>query len=157
MVAGLGLQGFAHKKGDATNNFQDREPGVVTSMISNLKWESLEQRCAKARTVLMYKIIHNLVEIRCCQFIWIPVLIAPYSVFSNVNSLSNKTVTMFHNLFCTISTKLCMILYIRTVLAFAHFCSRDSHFKLEIIDVTTKLWNIVTVLFESEFTLENTE
>ena len=33
-------------------------------MISNLKWESLEQRRAKARTVLMYKIIHNLVEIR---------------------------------------------------------------------------------------------
>jgi hypothetical protein len=33
-------------------------------MISNLKWESLEQRLAKARTVLMYKIIHDLVEIR---------------------------------------------------------------------------------------------
>jgi len=30
-------------------------------MISNLKWESLEQRCAKAKTVLMNKIIHNLV------------------------------------------------------------------------------------------------
>jgi hypothetical protein len=33
-------------------------------IISNLKWESLEQRRAKARTVLMYKIIHNLVEVR---------------------------------------------------------------------------------------------
>ena len=29
-----------------------------------------------------------------------------------------------------------MILYIRTVLSFARLCSRDSHFKLEIIDVT---------------------
>jgi hypothetical protein len=48
----------------ASNNFQDREPGGVTYMISNLKWESLEQRLAKARTVLMYKIIHDLVEIR---------------------------------------------------------------------------------------------
>jgi hypothetical protein len=38
-------------------------------MISNLKWESLEQRCAKARTVLMYKIIHNLVEIRAEQVV----------------------------------------------------------------------------------------
>jgi hypothetical protein len=46
-----------------SNNFQDREPGVVTSIISNLKWESLEQRRAKARSVLMYKIVHNLVEI----------------------------------------------------------------------------------------------
>ena len=34
-----------------------------------------------------------------------------------------------------ISTKLCMILYISTILAFVRFCSRDSHFKLEIIDV----------------------
>ena len=47
-----------------SNNFQDREPGAVTSIISHLKWESLEQRHAKARSVLMYKIIHNLVEIR---------------------------------------------------------------------------------------------
>jgi hypothetical protein len=39
-----------------SNNFQDREPGAVTSIISNLKWESLEQRRAKARSVLMYKI-----------------------------------------------------------------------------------------------------
>jgi hypothetical protein len=31
------------------NNFYDREPGVVTSMISRLQWESLEWR-AKART-----------------------------------------------------------------------------------------------------------
>ena len=101
---------------------------------------------------------------QCCQFIWIPVLIAPYSVFSNVNSLSNKTVTMFHNLFCTISTKLCMILYIRTVLAFAHLCSRDSHFKLEIIDVTTpgsRSWKLLVAnsaaprCTESSYKLKN--
>ena len=41
-----------------SNNFQDREPGAVTSIISNLKWESLEQRRTKARSVLMYKIVH---------------------------------------------------------------------------------------------------
>jgi hypothetical protein len=46
-----------------SNNFQDREPGAVTSIISNLKWESLEQRREKARSVLMYKIVHNFVEI----------------------------------------------------------------------------------------------
>jgi hypothetical protein len=34
-----------------SNNFQVREPGTVTSMISNLKWESLEQRRTKVRTV----------------------------------------------------------------------------------------------------------
>jgi len=45
-----------------SNNFQDREPGAVTSMI--LKCESRWKRCTKARSVLMYKIINNLVEIR---------------------------------------------------------------------------------------------
>jgi len=39
-----------------------------------------------------------------------------------------------------ISTKLCMILYIGTVLTFARICSRDSDFKLEIIDVTFCSW-----------------
>jgi hypothetical protein len=36
------------------NNFYDREPGVVTSMISRLQWGSLEQRRAKARATFMY-------------------------------------------------------------------------------------------------------
>ena len=43
-----------------SNNSQDRESRADTV---HLKWESLEQRHAKTRTVLMYKIIHNLVEI----------------------------------------------------------------------------------------------
>ena len=45
------------------NNFYDREPGVVTSMISRLQWESLEQRRAKARATIMYKIVNNLVDV----------------------------------------------------------------------------------------------
>ena len=32
-------------------------------MISDLGWESLEQRRAKTRAVLMYKIVNNLVDI----------------------------------------------------------------------------------------------
>jgi hypothetical protein len=36
-----------------------------------------------------------------------------------------------------ISTKLCVILFIRTVLVFARVCSRSSHFKLVFIDVTS--------------------
>ena len=45
------------------NNFYDREPGVVTSVISRLQWESLEQRRAKARAIFMYKIVNNLVDV----------------------------------------------------------------------------------------------
>ena len=35
------------------NNFYNREPGAVTAMISELSWETLEQRRAKTRAVLM--------------------------------------------------------------------------------------------------------
>ena len=45
------------------NNFYDREPGSVKAMISDLGWESLEQRRAKIRAILMYKIVNNLVDI----------------------------------------------------------------------------------------------
>ena len=45
------------------NNFYDREPGSVKAMISDLGWESLEQRRAKTRDILMYKIVNNLVDI----------------------------------------------------------------------------------------------
>jgi hypothetical protein len=39
------------------------ELGAVTAMLSELSWETLEQRRAKTRAVLMYKIINNLVDI----------------------------------------------------------------------------------------------
>ncbi len=45
------------------NNFHDRDPGAVTSMLTNLGWESLEQRRAKARAISMYKITNNLVDV----------------------------------------------------------------------------------------------
>jgi hypothetical protein len=32
-------------------------------MIDHLNWESLEQRCQKARVIMLYKIIHNEVDI----------------------------------------------------------------------------------------------
>ena len=36
----------------------------VTSMLSNLKWDTLEQRRAQEKTTLMYKITHDLVHIQ---------------------------------------------------------------------------------------------
>ena len=35
----------------------------VTDMILQLKWDTLEQRRLKARTGMMYRILHNLVVI----------------------------------------------------------------------------------------------
>jgi hypothetical protein len=44
------------------NNLYDREPGSVKAMISDLSLESLEQRRAKTRAVIMYKSVNNLVD-----------------------------------------------------------------------------------------------
>ena len=42
-----------------------------------------------------------------------------------------------------ISTKLCMILYIRTVLAFACLCSRDSHFRCTVSALGSRSWELL--------------
>ena len=45
------------------NDYTSRQPGAVTEMIKNLKWESLQSRRKKARLVLIYKINWGLVEV----------------------------------------------------------------------------------------------
>ena len=40
-----------------------REPGVVTELLSSLKWQSLAERCMAARLAMMYKTVHGLVDI----------------------------------------------------------------------------------------------
>jgi hypothetical protein len=50
-----------------TNNYDYR--ASVTSMLQELKWESLEQRRLKARVTMGYKIIHGLVAIPTLQLI----------------------------------------------------------------------------------------
>jgi hypothetical protein len=49
------------------NNFYDREPGSVKAMISDLGWESLEQRREKTRAILMYKIAINITYSSRCK------------------------------------------------------------------------------------------
>ena len=46
-----------------TNNYRDRTPGCMTTMVQELNWETLQQRRKTSRLVMMYKIIHGLVDI----------------------------------------------------------------------------------------------
>ena len=46
-----------------TNNYRDYVPGAVTNMITQLGWESLEDRRTKSRLTMMYKISHGLVDV----------------------------------------------------------------------------------------------
>ena len=45
-----------------TNRYE-RTPGCVTDMLKTLEWETLEQRRAKARVVMGYRIVNSLVRI----------------------------------------------------------------------------------------------
>ena len=45
------------------NNYTDRTPGCVTSMLQKLQWESLESRRYKNRLTMLYKINHGLVDV----------------------------------------------------------------------------------------------
>ena len=44
------------------NNYKDRSPGCVTSMLENLKWTSLEHRRRQIRLGMLYKINKGLVD-----------------------------------------------------------------------------------------------
>ena len=47
----------------ATNNYVDRSPGSVTSMLKNLKWSRLKQWRQQTRLGMLYKINNDLVDI----------------------------------------------------------------------------------------------
>jgi hypothetical protein len=46
-----------------TGNYWDRSPGCVTAMIADLGWESLEERRKHIRLSMLYKIVHEQVDI----------------------------------------------------------------------------------------------
>jgi hypothetical protein len=45
------------------NDYTNRTPGCVTSMLTSLEWQTLEQRRRISRLFMMYKIQHQLVDI----------------------------------------------------------------------------------------------
>ena len=45
------------------NDYTSRTPGCVTSMLTSLEWQTLEQRRRISRLVMMYKIQHQFVDI----------------------------------------------------------------------------------------------
>ena len=47
----------------ATGNYYSRDPGCVTNMLNKLQWETLQHRRTKSKVIMLYKIIHQEVEI----------------------------------------------------------------------------------------------
>jgi hypothetical protein len=46
------------------NNYTERTPGCVTHMVQNLGWQPLQQRRYNNHLIIMFKIIHELVDIQ---------------------------------------------------------------------------------------------
>ena len=47
----------------ATGNYYSRNPGCVTNMVNKLQGEHLQHRRSKSKVIMLYKIIHQEVEI----------------------------------------------------------------------------------------------
>ncbi|XP_070196706.1 uncharacterized protein [Littorina saxatilis] len=50
------------------NNYTDRNPGSVTTMLNKLYWDSLETRRQNMRLVMLYKIKNSLVAIAAAAY-----------------------------------------------------------------------------------------
>jgi hypothetical protein len=46
------------------NNYMERTPGCVMHMVQNLGWQPLQQRRYNNRLIIMFKIIHELVDVQ---------------------------------------------------------------------------------------------
>ena len=73
-------------------NCYEREPGTVTSLLSDLNWPSLELRCKIARLTTMYKIMNNEIRADIPEYIACPTSVTRSyhsSKFINIGSSSN--------------------------------------------------------------------
>ena len=57
------LERVQRKAARFVKNCWIREEGVMTNMLSDLKWDSLQTRREKARLVMFYRVTHGLVDI----------------------------------------------------------------------------------------------
>jgi hypothetical protein len=54
-----------------TGDYSSRDPGNVTRMLQQLQWDTLEERRARSRSIMLYRILNNLVEVPLHQYIQI--------------------------------------------------------------------------------------
>ena len=50
------------------NDYTTRTPGCVTSMMAELKWETLQERRSNLRLIMLYRIVNKLVDIDSTKF-----------------------------------------------------------------------------------------
>jgi hypothetical protein len=63
--------GYNDKPPDLSPVIIPADPGSVTRMLQQLQWDTLEERRARSRSIMLYRILNNLVEVPLHQYIQI--------------------------------------------------------------------------------------
>ena len=54
-----------------TGDYYSRDQGYITRMLQQLQWDTIEERRARSRSIMLYRILNNLVEVPLHQYIQI--------------------------------------------------------------------------------------
>ena len=73
-----------------TSDYSSRDPGSVTRMLQQLQWDTLEERRARSRSIMLYRILNNLVEVPLHQYIQINTTRTRGSCAHNIRQISTR-------------------------------------------------------------------
>ena len=76
-----------------TGDYFSRDPECVTNMLHQLAWDTLEERRARNRVVMFYKITNNLVEVPLHNYIQTSNSRTRSSVANNIRQISTRVDT----------------------------------------------------------------
>ena len=73
-----------------TGDYSSRDPGSVNKMLQQLQWDTLEERRARSKSIMLYRILNNLVEVPLHQYIQINTTRTRGSCAHNIRQISTK-------------------------------------------------------------------
>jgi hypothetical protein len=73
-----------------TVDYSSRDPGSAPRMLQQLQWDTLEERRARSRSIMLYRILNNLVEVPLHQCIPINTTSTRGSCAHNIRQISTR-------------------------------------------------------------------
>ena len=82
--------GYNDKPPDLSPVIISADPGSITRMLQQLQWDTLEERRARSRSIMLYRILNNLVEVPLHQYIQINTTRTRGSCAHNIQQISTR-------------------------------------------------------------------
>jgi hypothetical protein len=73
-----------------TGDYSSRDPGSVTRMLQQLQWDTLKEGRARSRSIMLYRILNNLVEVPLHQYIQVNTTRTRGSCAHNIRQISTR-------------------------------------------------------------------